>query len=58
MKSLKDEYLERLKVEQKERRIEFAKNFFKFPVAVFVSKTEEIKWYDKYITFLEKDFNE
>jgi hypothetical protein len=51
-------YLEKVKLEQEERRIEFAKNFFKFPVAVFVSKTEEIKWYDKYIKFLEKDFNE
>ena len=54
----KTKHLGWLKQKREEMRIEFAKNFFKFPPAVLVSKTGDIRWYDKYITFLERDFNE
>ena len=46
-------HLESVKLEQKERRIDFAKNFDRYPDVIFVSKAEDIKWHDKYIRFLE-----
>jgi hypothetical protein len=49
--------LERVKREQRERTIELYQNIHKYPCSVFVKLMDEIRWYNKYIRYLE-DHNE
>jgi len=46
-------HLERLKSDQRERRIEYAKNFHKMSDVAHVRISSDIRWYERYIRYVE-----
>lgn len=46
-------HLERLKSEQKQRRIDYVKNFHKMNDAACTRISSNIRWYDRYIKYIE-----
>lgn len=48
-------HLERLKEDQRQRRIEYAKNFHRMNDAAHVRLSSDIRWYDRYIRYIEDE---